>query len=116
MEASSNQLETRVFGRDQGLRGLLRVTLPPPLATQLLMPDFADFARLHHEIEMEILSLGEPVNSRPTGRDDDSLLHRRCPTSCSSGCRAPPLRMLGTLWLLTQGETRKTKRVRLFAE
>src|SRR5580704_14543012 len=27
MEASSNQLETRVFGRDQGVRGFLRVTL-----------------------------------------------------------------------------------------
>ena len=27
MEASSNQLETRVFGRDQSVRGLLRVTL-----------------------------------------------------------------------------------------
>ncbi len=26
------------------------------------------------------------------------------------------LRMLGTLWLLTQGETRKTKRIRLFTE
>ena len=26
------------------------------------------------------------------------------------------LHMFGTLWLLTQGETRKTKRVRLFAE
>ena len=27
-----------------------------------------------------------------------------------------PLRMHGTLWLLTQGETRKTNRVRLFTE
>jgi molybdate transport repressor ModE-like protein len=27
MEASSHQLETRVFGRDQSVRGLLRVTL-----------------------------------------------------------------------------------------
>jgi hypothetical protein len=26
------------------------------------------------------------------------------------------LRMFGTLWLLTQGESRKTKRVRLFTE
>jgi len=26
------------------------------------------------------------------------------------------LHMYGTLWLLTQGETRKTKRVRLFTE
>jgi DNA-binding transcriptional LysR family regulator len=62
MEASSNQLETRVFGRDQSVRGLLRVALAPTLGTHLLMPDFADFARLHPEIEMEILSGEEPVN------------------------------------------------------
>jgi DNA-binding transcriptional LysR family regulator len=62
MEASSSQLETRVFGRDQGVRGLLRVTLAQTLATHLLMPDFADFAQLHPEIEMEILSCDEPVN------------------------------------------------------
>src|SRR3546814_14486300 len=29
MEASSNRLETRVFGRDQSVRGLLRVNLAP---------------------------------------------------------------------------------------
>src|SRR5580692_11544560 len=69
MEASSNRLETRVFGRDQGVRGLLRVTLAPPLATHLLMPDFAEFARLHPEIEMEILSIGESVNL--TNREAD---------------------------------------------
>ena len=40
MEASSNQIETRVFGRDQSVRGLLRVALPPTLARHLLMPDF----------------------------------------------------------------------------
>jgi len=62
MEASSRQMETRVFGRDQSVRGLLRVTLPPFLATHLLMPDFADFARLHPDIEMEILSSGEVAN------------------------------------------------------
>src|SRR3979411_3263755 len=62
MEASSHQLETRVFGRDQSVRGLLRVTLAPTLATHLLMPDFADFARLHPDIEMEILSFGELAN------------------------------------------------------
>jgi DNA-binding transcriptional LysR family regulator len=56
MEASSHQLETRVFGRDQSVRGLLRVTLPPFLATHLLMPDIADFARLHPEIEIEVVS------------------------------------------------------------
>jgi DNA-binding transcriptional LysR family regulator len=69
MEASSHQLETRVFGRDQSVRGLLRVTLAPPLATHLLMPDFADFARLHPEIEMEISSSGELANL--TNREAD---------------------------------------------
>jgi DNA-binding transcriptional LysR family regulator len=69
MEVSSNLLETRVFGRDQSVRGLLRVTLAPPLATHLLMPDFADFARLHPDIEMEILSSGELANL--TNREAD---------------------------------------------
>ena len=69
MEASSNQLETRVFGRNQSIRGLLRVTLAPTLATHLLVPDFADFARLHPDIEMEILSSGELANL--TNREAD---------------------------------------------
>src|SRR5438309_366539 len=69
MEASSHQLETRVFGRDQSVRGLLRVTLAPPLATHLLMPDFADFARLYPDIEMDVLSSGELANL--TNRDAD---------------------------------------------
>jgi molybdenum-dependent DNA-binding transcriptional regulator ModE len=69
MEASSHQLETRVFGRDQSVRGLLRVTLTPILATHLLIPDFADFTRLHPDIEMEILSSGELANL--TNREAD---------------------------------------------
>jgi DNA-binding transcriptional LysR family regulator len=69
MEASSHLMETRVFGRDQSVRGLLRMTLAPPLATHLLMPDFADFARLHPDIEMEILPSGELANL--TNREAD---------------------------------------------
>jgi len=69
MEASSNRLETRVFGRDQSVRGRLRVTLAPTLATHLLMPDFADFARLYPEVEIEILPSGELVNL--TNREAD---------------------------------------------
>src|SRR4051794_13401767 len=69
METSSLQLETRVFGRDQSVRGRLRVTLAPPLATHLLMPDLADFARRHPDIEMEILSSGELANL--TNREAD---------------------------------------------
>lgn len=206
MEASSNHLETRVFGRDQSVRGLLRVTLAPTLATHLLMPDFADFARLHPEIEMEILSSDEPVNL--TNRQADVAIRvvydRNALPLNLHGLKGPELfggvymsrdllaawragapdpvrwivknidgipgwaregevfiaevpfrttdagaqivavrqglgmtmlpcfvgdadpllarvpgtalRMHGTLWLLTQGETRKTKRVRLFTE
>ena len=72
MEASSHQLETRVFGRDQSVRGLLRVTLAPPLATHLLMPDFAHFARLHPDIEMEIAVVRRAGESdQPRGRCRD---------------------------------------------
>jgi len=205
MEASSNRLETRVFGRDQSVRGLLRVTLASLLATNLLMPDFADFAGLHPEIETEILSVDEPVNL--TNREADvaiRVVHDRNALPLNlHGLKGPelfggvymsrdllaawragasgrirwivwnkydpdwahegevhatevPFRITdagaaiaavrqglgmttlpcfvgdadpllvrvpgsalhrhGTLWLLTQGETRKTKRVRLFTE
>ncbi|MBZ9906660.1 LysR family transcriptional regulator [Mesorhizobium sp. BR115XR7A] len=206
MEGSSHQLETRVFGRDQSARGLLRVTVPPFLATHLLMPDLADFARMHPDIEMEILTTGEVANL--TNREADVAirivadrktlplnLHGLKGPEVFSGVymsrdRLPALRagtpdplrwiaidnhgipdwaregevhitgapfrtpdaetqiiaaqqgigmtklpcfvgdadpllvrvpgtnppMHGTLWILTQGETRKTKRVRLFTE
>ena len=206
MEASSNQLQARVLGRDQSARGLLRVTLAPTLATHLLMPDFSEFARLHPEVELDILSLDEPVNL--TNREADVAIrvvydrnklppnlhgfkgpdvfgavymsrdllaawragkhHRirwivkdnigisdwaldsevppadvpfRTRTAdaqivavrqgvgmttlpCFVGDADPSLtrvpgsklHMYGTLWLLTQGETRKTKRVRLFID
>ena len=204
MEASSHKLETRVFGRDQNVRGPLRATLAPTLATHLLMPDFADFARLHPDIEMEILASGELANL--TNREADVAIRvvydrkslplnlhalkgpelfggvymsrdrlaawrangldpprwivisshgvpdwaREVRTTgvpfkttdgeaqiaavrqgigmtilpCFIGDAAPLLARVpgtdlhrhGTLWLLTQGETRKTKRVRLFTE
>ena len=206
MEVSSHQLETRVFGRDQSVRGLLRVTLAPPLATHLLMADFADFTRLYPDIEMDILSSGELANL--TNRDADVAIRvvydRKTLPLNLHGLKGPelfggvyisrdrlaawragapdPIRWIvismhgipdwahegevspaavpfrvtdagaqiaaarqglgmttlpcfvgdadpllvrvpgtdlhlyGTLWLLTQGETRKTKRVRLFTE
>ena len=69
MEASSHHLETRVLARDQSARGLLRVTMPPFLASRLLMPDLAEFSRLHPGIEIEILSTGEVANL--TNREAD---------------------------------------------
>src|SRR4029079_4270309 len=69
VEASPPQMETRGFGRDQSVRGRLRVTLAPTLATHLLMPDIADFARLHPEVEIEILPSGDLLNL--TNREAD---------------------------------------------
>lgn len=194
MEASSNQLETRVFGRDQTVRGVLRVTMARTLVTYLFMPDLVEFARRYPDIEMDILALDEPVNL--TKREADIALRvvydrEKLPAnlhgtkgpelfggiymardarparmrwiardrtgipewatgvtvtdvpfhvndaeaqlaatrlglgitalSCFVGdvdpllVRVPGtnLKLHGTLWLLTQGETRKTKRVRL---
>lgn len=205
METSSQQLETRVFGRDQSVSGLLRITLPPPLAAQLLMPDFADFVQLHPGIEMAILPSGEmanltnreadvairvvydrndlPLNLHglkgpdlfggfyiarkrladwqgggpkprwiavsgsgiPTWTSEGEVRATGAPFSTTSfdtqvaavrqgiGMTALPcfvgdpdpllvrvpdtnLHLFGPVWLLTQGETRKTKRVRLFTE
>ncbi|HEX7852004.1 MAG TPA: LysR family transcriptional regulator [Sphingomonas sp.] len=206
MEVTSHELETRVFGRDQSVRGPLRVTLAPLLASHLLMPDFAEFARLYPEIEMEIAPSGQLMNltnrdadvairvvyDRDTlplnlhglkgpdlfggvylssdllaawraealdavrwvvaGQDDipgwareGNVRASGVPFKVTDGetqiaavrqglgmtilpcfvgdadpllVRAPgsSLYMHGTIWLLTQGETRKTKRVRLFTE
>ena len=206
MEASSKRLETQIVGRDEAVQGLLRVTMSPTIATHLLMADVAEFARTHPEVEIEILSLDQPVNL--TNREADvairvvydrntlppnlhgitgpelfggvyvahhlleawrggacertrwivrtgtgaadwahagELLVSDIPLkvstadaelaavrlgmgvttlSCFVGDTEPllvrvpdtPLQLHGTLWLLTQGETRRTKRVRLFTE
>ncbi len=206
MEASSAQLEARVLGRDQGIGGLLRVTMAPTIATHLLMPDLAAFAQAHPAVEMSVLSLDELVNLtmreaevairvvydrmtlppnlhglegpelfggvylsrglladwtagkidrvrwivkdnvglpdwahqgdvasaevpfRTTNADAQIVAVRHGLGMTTLPCfvgdadpllaRVPGtgLRMHGTLWLLTQGETRKTKRVRLFTE
>jgi DNA-binding transcriptional LysR family regulator len=72
MEVSSHLLVSRVSGRDQAVRGPLRVTMAPTLATHLLMPDFAAFSQQHPEIEMEIHSTLENLNL--TNREADVAL------------------------------------------
>lgn len=93
MEAASHELETRVLGRDQSVRGRLRVTLPPPLASHLLMPDFAEFLHRYPEIEMEVLSSGELANL--TNRDADVAIRvvydRKTLPLNLHGMKGPPL-------------------------
>ena len=56
METGAKTIERRVFARDDALNGPLRLTLPPVLATDLLMPDLAAFSRQHPGIELEIIT------------------------------------------------------------
>jgi DNA-binding transcriptional LysR family regulator len=69
MEASSTSLENCVSGRDQGERGPLRVTMPPTIATYLLMPDLAEYAERHPEVELEVMT-GE-AKANLTNREAD---------------------------------------------
>lgn len=62
MEEQVNTLERRVYGRDAGLTGKLRVTLPQALATHLIMPDLVRFARVNPGIELEIITSYETLN------------------------------------------------------
>lgn len=62
MEEQANALERRVYGRDTSLTGKLRVTLPQPLATHLIMPDLVSFARCNPDIELEIVTSYETLN------------------------------------------------------
>ena len=69
MASSSHRLQTLVFGRDQTLEGVLRVTMTPMLATHLLMPDIAEFMSQYPDVELDLLSSDEPANL--TNREAD---------------------------------------------
>src|SRR4051812_41048444 len=62
--------------------------------------------------EAEAQIVARPARSRD---HHVALLRRRCRSAAGEGARHRP-HMYGTLWHLTQGDTRKTKRVRLFTE
>jgi len=47
-------LEREVLGQDGKLAGRIRVTMPAPLASELLMPDLVRFGRLYPDIEVDL--------------------------------------------------------------
>jgi len=62
MEEQVNALERKVYGRDSGLTGKLRVTLPQIMVTDLLMPSLVNFTESHPRIELEIITAYETLN------------------------------------------------------
>jgi DNA-binding transcriptional LysR family regulator len=93
MENLASRFAARIVGRDQAAKGPLRVAVPPSVATYLLTPDFAEFARLHPGIEIEVLGSDEPVNL--TNRDADVAIRvvydRNALPLNLHGIKGPPL-------------------------
>lgn len=63
------RLDRQVIGRDAQLSGVLRVTMPGPLASHLLMPDFAAFGRAYPGIRLELIISCEAVNLKKREAD-----------------------------------------------
>ena len=73
MEALSNDVDRHIAGRDKKLSGTIRVSLSGALATYVLMPDLAAFAKTHPDIRLEIQSTyGMPDLAR---READVAIH-----------------------------------------
>jgi len=62
IEQEALKLERRIYGRDQGLSGTLRLTLPPVLATEFLMPEIQKFCTLYPAISLEVVTSYEALN------------------------------------------------------
>ena len=56
MEAEASEVRRRIAGRDTRLSGTIRVSLSGPLATYVLMPDFAAFSEHHPDIKLELMT------------------------------------------------------------
>lgn len=63
------KLDRQVIGRDSQLNGVLRVTMPGALATNLLMPDIAAFTKLYPNIHLELACSSEEFNLRKREAD-----------------------------------------------
>ncbi|MBP9088568.1 MAG: LysR family transcriptional regulator [Kofleriaceae bacterium] len=56
------QMQGRIQGADQVLRGTVRVTMPDSLATHLVMPQLAAFYAQHPEIRLEFVTTARILN------------------------------------------------------
>ncbi len=88
IEAEVLGIEREVAGRDVGLFGPIRISMPPVLAHYLIMPHVAEFARLYPKIEVEIIAAYDIVDLsrqhadiaiRFQDKPDDYLVGRRLP-------------------------------------
>jgi len=62
LEERLSSVSRKVAGQDKQLKGDIRITLADVLAKYLMMEDFADFAKQHSEITLEIMDSTRPFN------------------------------------------------------
>jgi len=88
VESEILSMEREVFGRDARLAGLVRISTPPLLAQDLLMPILAEFMTLYPQIEIEVDATFEVADLRRRNADiairfqvqpDVSLVAHRLP-------------------------------------
>jgi len=63
------KLDRQMIGRDAGLNGILRVTMPSVLATHLLISDIAAFTKRYSKINLELVLSNEEFNLRKREAD-----------------------------------------------
>lgn len=91
IEAETFELERSVSGSDIRLQGTIRLTVPPPLASHLLLPHLEWFRATYPEIEIEVISTY--ANSDLSRRDADiAIRFSRSPDQHLVGRGLPPFR------------------------
>lgn len=98
IESEVFSLEREISGRDVGLSGPIRISMPPLLAHHLIMPHIAEFTRMYPKIEVEVIAAYDIVDLSRQHADiairfqdepDDYLVGRRLPDFANSVYATP---------------------------
>ena len=84
IEQEVRGVDRRLLGRDEDLRGVLRVSTADAMATTFLMPILADFARRHPEVDLRVMVSNDYVSL--TEREADLVIR---------ASNSPPEQLIG---------------------
>ncbi len=84
LEERLNSVSRKIAGKNKQLKGDIRITLPEGFAASLFINDFAEFGRLHKNIELEILDSARTFN----------LANREADVAFRI-CKEPPEHLIG---------------------
>ncbi|MEM7442980.1 MAG: LysR family transcriptional regulator [Pseudomonadota bacterium] len=84
-------LEREVLGQDAKLAGRIRVTMPAPVASELLMPELVRFGRIYPDIELD-LAISSDIFDLSRREADVAIRFVEKPAEHLVGRRLPPFR------------------------